>query len=64
MKNELSSLLNDPLNDLTPEERRLLAEATPQDWVEAAKELAKELAQDPNFWGELAEAFIDGLLKR
>ena len=55
----LETELINALNDLTPEERRLLAKATPKDWAEAGA----ELVVDPSFWGELAAAFTEGLAR-
>jgi hypothetical protein len=53
-------LLQDALNDLTPKEQDLLSQATPQDWAEAGA----ELATDPEFWGEVVGAFLEGLTGR
>lgn len=53
-------LLQDALNDLTPEEQDLLSQATPQDWAEAGA----ELVTDPEFWGDVAAAFLEGLTGR
>jgi len=48
------------LDDLTPEQREAIASATPQDWAEAGA----ELVTDPEFWGEVAAAFLEGLTGR
>jgi glutamine synthetase len=46
--------------DLTPEERRAIAEATPEQWAEAAA----DIATDRQFWQELGatmlQAFAEG----
>ena len=46
--------------DLTPDEQRAIAEATPQDWVKAAA----AIATDRHFWQELGstmlQSFING----
>jgi hypothetical protein len=46
--------------DLTPDEQRAIAEATPQDWVKAAA----DIATDRHFWQELGatmlQSFING----
>ena len=52
--------LQDALNALTPEEQELLSKATPQDWAEAGA----ELVEDPEFWEEIAAAFMEGLTGR
>lgn len=47
--------------DLTPEERRAIAEATPEQWAEAAA----DIATDGKFWQELGatmvQAFFEGM---
>jgi hypothetical protein len=45
--------------DLTPEERELLKQATPQDVLRAIG----ELIVDPSFWGGIGTAFLDGMAK-
>ena len=55
LETELASILN----DLTPEERRLLSKATPADWAKAGA----ELVVDPSFWGEIAGAFAEGMAR-
>lgn len=49
MKNEIQ---------LTAEELDLLARSTPTDWAETVTEVTK----DPNFWGDVAKAFLEGFL--
>ena len=55
----LNQDLQDILNDLSPEDRALLAKATPADWAQATA----ELVTDPSFWGEMAAAFAQGLAR-
>ena len=55
----LNQDLQSILNDLTPEERQLLAKATPADWAEAGA----ELINDPGFWAQIATAFIEGMAR-
>ena len=55
----LNQDLQSILNDLTPEERHLLAKATPADWAQAGA----ELVVDPSFWGEIAAAFVEGMAR-
>ena len=49
--------------DLTPEERRAIAEATPEQWAEAAA----DIATDRQFWQDLGDtmlqAFVQGLMR-
>lgn len=47
------------MTNLTPEERALLAKATPQDWATAIW----ELAIDPTFWQGIGRAFLDGMAR-
>ena len=46
--------------DLTPDEQRAIAEATPQDWAKAAA----DIATDRHFWQELGatllRSFVNG----
>ena len=46
--------------DLTPEERRIIAEATPEQWAQAAA----DIATDRQFWQDLGatmvKAFAEG----
>jgi hypothetical protein len=45
--------------NLTPEERELLKQATPQDVLRAIG----ELIVDPSFWGGIGTAFLDGMTR-
>lgn len=45
--------------DLTPEEQQAIANATPEDWAQAANDLAR----DPEFWGELGTAIVQGFFQ-
>jgi len=49
--------LQDALNDLTPEEREMLAASTPADWFAAIAELIR----DPGFWQGIGTAFLQGI---
>jgi hypothetical protein len=44
---------------LTPDEKKAMAEATPEMWAEAARDCAK----DPEFWKELGSALVTGFLR-
>jgi hypothetical protein len=58
----LISVQTTPMNnrfDLTPEEQRILAEATPEQWAE----VAQTLGRDPEFWVELGQAIVQGFFQ-
>ena len=61
---EYLSLISNPTTmtnsnfNLTAEEQRIMAEATPEMWAEAAAEIAK----DGKFWQELATTMALGFL--
>jgi hypothetical protein len=42
--------------DLTPEEQQAIAQATPEQWAEAAA----DIATDPQFWQEMGAAIVQG----
>jgi hypothetical protein len=46
------------INDLTPEERKALKEATAPEWVKAIR----ETVNDPNFWNDMAIALAQGVI--
>lgn len=48
-----------PMDDLTPEERAALAQATPQDFADAIR----QIATDRSFWIDMAQAFLDGMAR-
>jgi hypothetical protein len=45
--------------NLTPEERELLKQATPQDVLRAIG----ELIVDPSFWGDIGTSFLNGMAR-
>ena len=45
--------------DLTPEEREILKQATPQDIIRAIA----ELIADPSFWGGIGKSFLNGMAR-
>ena len=49
--------LQDALNDLTPEERDMIAQSTPADWAAAVSELVTERS----FWEGIGTAFLQGI---
>lgn len=57
-----TKLLNDwnqIVNDLTPDERQLLASATSADWFGAIA----ELISDPKFWQGILNSSLEGVVK-
>ena len=59
LETELLNVWNDEVANLTPEERDLLAAATPKDWIAAIA----ELVTDPGFWGKMGTAFLNGMVR-
>jgi len=47
------------LDDLTPEQREAIGQATAQDWMNAIGTCVK----DPAFWGTLATSFFQGMVR-
>lgn len=47
------------INDLTPEERKALKQATAPEWVKAIR----ETVNDPNFWNGILLAFVEGMAR-
>jgi hypothetical protein len=45
------------INDLTPEERQALKNATAPEWVKAIR----DLINDPQFWQDIRIAFVAGV---
>ena len=45
--------------ELTPEEQEAVANATPEDWANAAAIAAR----DPEFWARVGNAFLMGFLQ-
>ena len=45
------------INDLTPEERQALKNATAPEWIKAIR----DLINDPQFWQEIRIAFVEGV---
>jgi hypothetical protein len=58
MKNEtFFNKMQNALDELTPEERALVAQGTAEDWGQAVA----ELVVDPTFWGDVAKGFLKGM---
>jgi hypothetical protein len=45
------------INDLTPDEKKALLEATSPEWMKAIK----ETLNDPTFWQAMIVAFVEGI---
>ena len=45
--------------NFTPEEKRVIADTTPEMWAEAAENCAK----DPQFWRDLGKALVAGFFQ-
>lgn len=59
LETELLNAWNDTMAELTPEERKILATGTAQDWAKAIA----DCATDPAFWGQIGTAFVEGMIK-
>lgn len=56
---ELANAFDQTIAELTPEERKILAQATPEDW---AKGIA-DCVVDPTFWAKIGTDFVAGFVK-
>jgi hypothetical protein len=54
---QLQSDWNETISNLTAEEKEMLKNSTPQDWIKAISELVKS----PSFWASIGVAFIEGM---
>ena len=52
-----NTTFTDILNDLTPDQREVVMNSTPKDWLDAITELVR----DPGFWQGLGAAFLAGV---
>jgi len=59
LETDLINAWNDTMAELTPEERKILAQGTAQDWAKAIA----ECAADPTFWAQIGTAFVDGFVR-
>ena len=50
---------NETISELTPEEKKVLANATVNDWMNGISECAKS----PDFWREVGVSFIEGMAR-
>ena len=54
---EIETVWNETVSDLTPEQKKMLMNSTPQDWAKAIS----ECAQSPDFWMSVGAAFATGI---
>ena len=59
LETELLTAWNETMDELTPEQREILAQGTAKDWAEAIA----ECVTDPAFWGQMGTAFLQGMVK-
>ena len=59
LETDLTNAWNDTMAELTPEERKILAGATAEDWAKAIS----ETVTDPTFWGQIGTAFVNGFIR-
>ena len=57
LETDLLNEWNQIVDDLTPAERQMLAQAKPADWFGAIA----ELVQDPKFWAGIGTSFLNGM---
>ena len=57
LEQQLQSDWNEVISNLTSEEKEMLKNSTPQDWIQAIIELVKS----PEFWGSIGVAFAEGV---
>lgn len=54
---EIETAWNETISDLTPEQKKMLMNSTPQDWAQAVS----ECVQSPEFWMSVGAAFVTGI---
>jgi hypothetical protein len=59
LEQQLKSDWNETISNLTPEEKEMLKNSTPQDWIKAISDLVKS----PEFWASIAVAFAEGIIR-
>ena len=59
LEQQLQSDWNEVVSNLTSEEKEMLMNSTPQDWIQAIFELVKS----PSFWAGIAVAFAEGIIQ-
>ena len=59
LEQKLQSDWNETISNLTAEEKEMLKNSTPQDWIKAISDLVKS----PDFWMSIAVAFAEGIIE-
>jgi len=59
LETELLTAWDETIADLTPDQRKILATATAQDWTKAIS----DCVTDSSFWAEIGAAFVEGMIK-
>ena len=59
LEQQLQSDWNEMVSNLTPEEKKMLMNSTPQDWIQAISDLVKT----PSFWAGIGVAFAEGIIR-
>jgi len=54
---EIETAWNETVSNLTPEQKKMLMNSTPQDWAQAVS----ECVQSPEFWMSIGAAFATGI---
>jgi hypothetical protein len=57
LEQEIETAWSETISNLTPEEKKMLMNSTPQDWAQAVSECAKS----PDFWMSIGAAFVTGI---
>lgn len=54
---EIETAWNETVSNLTPEQKKMMRNITPQDWAQAIS----ESVQSPDFWMGVGAAFVTGI---
>ena len=54
---EIETAWSETVSNLTPEQKKMLMNSTPQDWAQAVS----ECVQSPDFWMSIGAAFVTGI---
>lgn len=57
LEKEIETVWNETVSELTPEQKKMLMNSTPQDWAQAIS----ECVQSPDFWMSIGAAFVTGI---
>ena len=57
LEQEIETAWSETISNLTPEEKKMLMNSTPQDWAQAISDCAKS----PEFWMSVGAAFVTGI---